>query len=123
MTNYVTKDGRHVFVGASADRVIPDEIPSAELLRNLWREDVSDFEWDQWDEVREIHVHPWKRGRRGTLLFHRKTDDTYWGVDFVSENDGEYHSFRDDDIRHETVYRLWPVQRIVTEYVAKDPNG
>lgn len=121
MTDYVTKDGRHVAVGASAACISP--APAASLLLDLWREDVDDTTWDQWDEPKEINVSPYKNGYRGTLLFHRKVDDSYWGVHFVNQSSGDYHSFRDDDPDDDTVFRLWPVHVTATKYVRKDPNG
>lgn len=90
-------------------------------MENLTTDGIMNDELGLESVLRELDD-SWRHGCYVYEVFKRKSDDTFWAVNYQESGDGEYNGIREGDAQIEQV---WPHEKVVTtiEYKTKPPTG
>lgn len=84
------------------------ETPNSTVVWETWYLPDSDYEI-----IADNITDTWRHGTIHQTIIRRKSDDTFWMINYRQSTDGEYNEFRDNE---KTFQRVTPVQRLTTDW-------
>ncbi len=95
--------------------------PSIKTIQKLYMWEYFKGQDDWTSEAVSTETEPDDHGFSETLVFHRKSDDTFWEVTTLNQSSDDYDSLRDGDLRDSDITQVWPHTITTTEYRNSKP--
>jgi len=86
-------------------------MPTIEKLREAYFEDIDDV----YEVVESKTVGKWRHGTEELVIFKRKTDDSFWALNYRADTNGDYNEFRDEDLT-DSIRQVLPIEKKIIVY-------